>query len=50
MSLVFGPIEVAHRGEASVQFFLAIFLFVVVVGLIDLRVPWPKARRRGARE
>ena len=31
------------------QFLLGVFLFVVVVGLIDRRVPWPKARRRGQR-
>jgi hypothetical protein len=24
------------------QFFLSVFLFAVVVGLIDRRVPWPK--------
>jgi len=35
--------------EAKVQFFLGVFLFVVIVGLADLRVPWPKARNRGAR-
>jgi hypothetical protein len=28
------------------QFFLGIFLFVAVVGLIDRRVPWPKPRNR----
>jgi len=27
-----------------VQFFLGIFLFAVVVGLVDARVPWPKVR------
>ena len=27
------------------QFLLAVFLFVVVVGLLDARVPWPKAKR-----
>lgn len=26
-------------------FILGILLFVVVVGLIDARVPWPKPRR-----
>lgn len=31
------------------QFLLGVFLFVVVVGLIDARVPWPKAKKRGAR-
>jgi hypothetical protein len=35
--------------EAKVQFVLGVFLFVIVVGLIDLRVPWPKARNLGAR-
>lgn len=30
------------------QFVLGIFLFVIVVGLIDLRVPWPKSRSGGA--
>jgi hypothetical protein len=36
--------------EAKVQFFLGVFLFVVVVGLVDLRVPWPKARSLGTRK
>ena len=35
--------------EAKVQFLLGVFLFVIVVGLVDLSVPWPKARNRGAR-
>jgi hypothetical protein len=35
--------------EAQVQFILGVFLFVVVVGLVDLRVPWPKARNLGPR-
>jgi hypothetical protein len=34
-------------GGVKVQFFLGLFLFVAVVGLIDLRVPWPKARNPG---
>jgi hypothetical protein len=29
------------------QFILAVFLFVVVVGLVDARVPWPKPWKRG---
>jgi hypothetical protein len=29
------------------QFILGVFLFVVVVGLIDARVPWPRARKGG---
>ena len=32
------------------QFFLGVFLFVVVVGLVDMRVPWPKAKKLGVRE
>jgi hypothetical protein len=35
--------------EAKMQFVLGVFLFVVVVGLVDLRVPWPKARNLGPR-
>jgi hypothetical protein len=35
--------------EAEVQFILGVFLFVVVVGAIDARAPWPKPRERGAR-
>ena len=31
------------------QFLLGVFLFVVVVGLVDSGVPWPKPRRPGAR-
>ena len=31
------------------QFLLGVFLFVVVVGLIDLRVPWPKPKKTGGR-
>jgi hypothetical protein len=31
------------------QFLLGVFLFVVVVGVIDARVPWPKARKPGGR-
>jgi hypothetical protein len=31
------------------QFFLGVFLFVVVVGLIDLGVPWPKPRKPSER-
>jgi hypothetical protein len=34
--------------EVKMQFLLAVFLFVVVVGLIDLRVPWPKPQKRSA--
>ena len=43
------PPDRSNLGEAKVQFFLGIFLFVFVVGLIDLWVPWPKAHRPGAR-
>jgi hypothetical protein len=32
-----------------VQFFLGVFLYVVVVGLVDMRVPWPKAKKPGER-
>lgn len=35
--------------EAQVQFILGVFLFVVVVGLVDMRVPWPKARNLSPR-
>jgi hypothetical protein len=31
------------------QFVLGVFLFVVVVGVLDTRVPWPKPKDRGAR-
>ncbi len=30
------------------QFLLSLFLFIVVIGLIDARVPWSKARKRSA--
>jgi hypothetical protein len=36
-------------GEARVQFILGTFLFVVVIGVIDAFVPWPKPRKRSAR-
>jgi len=26
------------------QFILGVFLFVVVAGLVDARIPWPKAK------
>jgi hypothetical protein len=29
------------------QFILGVLLFVVVVGLVDARVPWPRPRRDG---
>lgn len=32
-------------GEAILQFLIALFLFVVVVGLIDLRIKWPSVRQ-----
>lgn len=40
-------IRLQHRspGEAILQFLIALFLFVVVVGLIDLRIKWPTARQ-----
>ena len=28
------------------QFLVGVVLFVVVVGLVDRRVPWPSARQR----
>lgn len=31
------------------QFILGVVLFVVVVGFIDARIPWPKPRERGDR-
>lgn len=31
------------------QFVLGVFLFVVVVGVLDARVPWPKPKNRGVR-
>ena len=48
MILVFGvgvpPGERSPR-EITLQFLIALFLFVVVVGLVDLRIKWPTARR-----
>jgi hypothetical protein len=32
-----------------VQFILGVVLFVVVVGFIDARIPWPKPQKRGGR-
>jgi hypothetical protein len=32
------------------QFLLGILLFVVVVGLIDRWVPWPKPRKQGTKQ
>ena len=41
----------AHTGrEAKMQFLLGILLFVVVVGLIDRWVPWPKPRKQGTKQ
>lgn len=31
------------------QFILGVLLFVVVVGLVDARVPWPKPQKREGR-
>lgn len=31
------------------QFLLGVFLFVIVVGLVDARVPWPRPRQRDTR-
>jgi hypothetical protein len=47
----FGTVVSDRSGvnEAEVQFVLGVFLFVVVVGLIDLYVPWPKTRNFGGR-
>lgn len=28
------------------QFILAVFLFVVVIGILDAGVPWPSARKK----
>jgi hypothetical protein len=28
------------------QFILAVFLFVVVIGILDAGLPWPSARRK----
>lgn len=28
------------------QFFLGIFLFVIVLPLVDRRIPWPKSKGR----
>jgi hypothetical protein len=43
--LVFAKIG-RYSARAQVQFILGVFLFVVV-GLVDLRVPWPKACNLG---
>jgi hypothetical protein len=45
MILVFGKIY--GDGETGVQFILGVVLFVMVVGLVDARIPWPKPRKRG---
>jgi hypothetical protein len=37
------------REETDVQFILGVLLFVVVVGLIDARIPWPGPRKGGDR-
>ena len=31
------------------SFIAGVFLFVVVVGLVDRRLPWPSAKRQGRR-
>jgi len=41
--------KIGRYSARLVQFILGVFLFVVVVGLVDLRVPWPKARNLGPR-
>jgi len=33
------------RWEVPLQFLLAVFLFVVVVGVLDARIGWPKPKR-----
>jgi hypothetical protein len=30
----------------TVQFIAGVLLFVVVIGLVDSRIPWPKKSRR----
>ena len=40
---------VSCPGEAILQFLIALFLFVIVVGLIDLRIKWPSARQENDR-
>jgi hypothetical protein len=35
--------------KGYMQFVLAVLLFVVVIGLLDARVPWPKPRNRRVR-
>src|SRR5580704_7655542 len=44
---VFGKIY--GDGETDVQFILGVVLFVVVVGLVDARIPWPKPQSVWAR-
>jgi hypothetical protein len=33
--------------QTTMQFILGVFLFVVVVGLIDQRIPWPRPAKSG---
>ena len=47
--MVLGFAQIERINEAKMQFILGVFLFVIVVGLVDLRVPWPKARNPSAR-
>ena len=34
----------AVRGDLKVQFILGVFIFVLVIGLIDAKLPWPDPR------
>jgi hypothetical protein len=34
-----------RRWESPVQFLIALFLFVLICGVIDARIKWPKARK-----
>ncbi len=31
------------------QFILGVFLFVVVIGALDARLPWPASKKEGTR-
>ena len=35
-----------QRGGPVMQFFLGIILFVVVLGIMDARLPWPSGKGR----
>jgi hypothetical protein len=36
----------AKRGVSGMQFILGVIMFVIVIGVIDAKLPWPKPRSK----